>query len=233
VKKFQTHHIQCDFPNPLPQFAQEFYRRVEQNNENHPSLLTYVDPDALLKEYAGTGKVYVPYSPGEIGFKEVIECNEIIGKWFDIGSKQYILTKRATIHYDKDGNAFIVPSNPKPFLDASILMKMIMKFSKKSLSKRSFLLLSIKAGLDLWGVSPNLRKVNIGWDKNSIDIYFIYYNFMSETAMELSECIATEVLADFSFEYIRTHHTQCDFPNPVPEFGQECVYCKEELWKDK
>lgn len=233
VKAFRTHHIQCDFPHPIPQFGQEVYRREEQNDESQPSHLTYPDPEALLKEYAGTGKAYGSYEPGETGFKEVIECDEIIGEWFDRNTKKYLPTKRATIHYDKNGNAFFVPSNPKSFSDTSKLMEIIWSFSRKYLSKKDLLLLSIKAGLNLWGVSPNLRMVNIGWNKNSINIYFIYDSVMSDEVMEISECAATEVQADFSFEPVRTHHMCCEVQNLAQQLGQECVYCKENQWKEK
>ena len=233
VKKFMTHHIQCDFPNPIPQFGLEGYRREECVDKNEPSILSYPDPEALLKEYAGTGKVYVSYDPGEIGFKEVLDCEEIIGEWFDKSSKQYIPTKRITINYDKEGKAFIVPSNPKPFLEFRKIGRITKYFSKKYLNKSASVLLSIKTGLNLWGVAPNLRMVTIGYDEKSIDIYFIYYDFMSDEAMELSECAATEVQADFSFEFIRTHHIQCDFPQPVPQKGQVCAYCRKEPWVEK
>lgn len=82
-----------------------------------PSILTHPDPEALIKEYAGTGKLSFidEFSPGVGGFREVIECDKIIGECFDKGTKQYLPTKRATIHYDKDSSAHIVPTNPDRF----------------------------------------------------------------------------------------------------------------------
>lgn len=80
-----------------------------------PSILTHPDPEAVLRKYAGTGTLCGKFEPGIKGFKEVIECDEIIGKWFNRDTKLYYSTKRATIHYDKSGGAHIVPSSPDPF----------------------------------------------------------------------------------------------------------------------
>lgn len=228
VKEFRTHHIQCDFPNPIPQFGQEAYRRKEQNDENQTSHLTYPDPEALLKKYAGTGKTYGPDEPEDIGFMEVIECDEIIGEWFEKGTKKFFPTKRATIHYDREGNAFIIPSNPKPFVEAFSLMKIFFYFTKKIFRKRDLLRLSIKSGLELWGVSHNLKEVRIGCNKTSIDIYFIYDSFPFFDAVLISESAVTEVQADFSFEPIRTHH----YCNDIPNTGEKIVYRKEGQWKE-
>lgn len=81
-----------------------------------PSILTHSDPEVLLKKYAGTGMPRGQSNLGVSGFKETIVCDEIIGEWFHPDTKQYLPTRRATIHYDKDGGAHIVPSNPNPIV---------------------------------------------------------------------------------------------------------------------
>lgn len=96
-----------------------------------------------------------------------------------------------------------------------------------NLSRRDFILLSIRAALDLWGVCPSIRRVSIGWDEHSIDIYFIYDGVISDDDAEVSECAATEVLANFPDESVRTHHIRCDSPNPIPSLGSEIVFAKD------
>jgi hypothetical protein len=54
--------------------------------------------------------------------------------------------------------------------------------SEKKLRKNDLIPLSIQAGINLWGVNPNLRAINIGWDEHSIDVYFIYDKSISDDA---------------------------------------------------
>jgi hypothetical protein len=102
--------------------------------------------------------------------------------------------------------------------------------SKNNLTRGDLILLSIKAALDLWDedISLSLRAVSIEWDEHSINIYFIYNGVISDDAAEISECIATEVLADFPNGPVQTHHVRCDFPKPIPLLGSEIVFTREE-----
>lgn len=79
---------------------------------NHPSVLTHPDPEALLRKYAGKGSPRGQLKPGKIGYKEVVQCEEIIGECVDVITKKSIPTNRMTIHYDKTGKAHIVPALP-------------------------------------------------------------------------------------------------------------------------
>lgn len=76
------------------------------------SILTHPEPDLLLKKYGGKGKAYAKLKAGKAGYKEVVVCDEIIGECVDRVTKTSTPTKRATIHYDKDGGAHIVPAPP-------------------------------------------------------------------------------------------------------------------------
>lgn len=72
-------------------------------NGDIPSIITE-NPDKLLKEGAGKGKNYTN--------REVVDYGRIIGKYYDIGTKRYYDTTRATIHYNQNGEAHIVPAMP-------------------------------------------------------------------------------------------------------------------------
>lgn len=76
----------------------------QKANGKHPSILTS-DPNKLLKEGAGKGQNYGSN-------KVVVDYGKTIGKFYDIKTNQYYDTTRATIHYDSNGNAHIVPAKP-------------------------------------------------------------------------------------------------------------------------
>ena len=73
-------------------------------NQKTPSILTE-DPEQLLREGAGKGKVVGPN-------KEVVDFGRIIGKFYDEETGKYYDTTRGTIHYDQKGGAHIVPARP-------------------------------------------------------------------------------------------------------------------------
>src|SRR5262245_44096213 len=103
-----------------------------------------------------------------------------------------------------------------------------MENSKNNLSEKDYVVLSIQAGLDVWGICSSLRRVSTEWDEHFVDIYFIYDGVISDDDEEVSECIATEVLANFFDKSVRTHHIRCDFPEPIPYLGSEVVFTREE-----
>lgn len=76
-------------------------------NEKNPSILTE-NADKLLKEGAGKGRMTTHN-------KESVDFGRIIGKYYDSDTKIYYGTTRATIHYDSQGNAHIVPARPNGF----------------------------------------------------------------------------------------------------------------------
>ena len=69
-----------------------------------PSVLT-ADPGVLLAEGVGNG-----YKPSPT--KEVVDYGMVVGKYYDLETKQYYETTRATIHYDTKKKAHIVPALP-------------------------------------------------------------------------------------------------------------------------
>ncbi len=85
------------------------YNQQVQNGKN-PSILTE-DPNKLLRE--GVNKGYVPQG----STKRVVDYGKTIGKYYDEKSGKYYDTTRATIHFDKNGNAHIVPAKPNYMLD--------------------------------------------------------------------------------------------------------------------
>lgn len=78
--------------------------RQQIKNGKHPSILSE-NPAKLLKEGAGKGQ---PVSKN----KEVVDYGKVIGKFYDLKTQKYYDTTRATIHYDANGNAHIVPAKP-------------------------------------------------------------------------------------------------------------------------
>ena len=79
------------------------YNQQKANGKN-PGILTS-DPDKLLKEGAGKGRMITPT-------KESVDYGRIIGKYYSERYGRYYDTTRATIHYDSKGNAHIVPARP-------------------------------------------------------------------------------------------------------------------------
>lgn len=79
------------------------YIQQKQNGKN-PSILT-AEPNELLRESVGKGQSFG-------NNKVVIDYGKIIGKFYDIKTGKYYDTTRATIHYDSNGNAHIVPARP-------------------------------------------------------------------------------------------------------------------------
>ena len=63
------------------------------------------DPQRLLDEYAGTGT-----SIGQN--KEWVDFEKNIGQFYDINTGTYVDTAKGIIHYNSNGGAHIVPSNP-------------------------------------------------------------------------------------------------------------------------
>ena len=77
----------------------------QKANGKHPSILTS-DPNKLLKEGAGKGRMITPT-------KESVNYESTIGKYYSEKYEKYYDTTRATIHYDSNGNAHIVPARPR------------------------------------------------------------------------------------------------------------------------
>lgn len=80
----------------------------------------------------------------------------------------------------------------------------------------------------LWGeVSPALRAARIKWDNETIHTLFYYDGEISEEDHESAECIATEVIADYSKHQLKVDILRWDYPKPIPQVG-ELVYYRRE-----
>lgn len=85
--------------------------RTERNFKKDSSEWTHPDPESKLQELAGTGQRL----QGEFGFsgyRERVDCGEVIGYYVDGNTKERSLTSMAIIHYSKKG-AHLVPARPK------------------------------------------------------------------------------------------------------------------------
>lgn len=84
------------------------YKQQIANGKN-PSILTE-NPDRLLREGVGRGKIVSTN-------KEIVDFGRCIGKYWDRNMRKYYGTTRVTIHYDRNGNAHMVPARPNWMLE--------------------------------------------------------------------------------------------------------------------
>jgi tetratricopeptide (TPR) repeat protein len=80
--------------------------------EKNKSIFTHQDPQKLINEFAGTGKMSGHQIPGKPGYKEDVNFHEIIGYAIDRDTGKKIATTWGKIHYAKDG-VHIVPTKPR------------------------------------------------------------------------------------------------------------------------
>ena len=97
-----------------------------------------------------------------------------------------------------------------------------------AITQRIKVLLSCQRAL-LGAVTPNLRQVQVDWKDNHITLYFVYNGDFTEEDIEEAECVATEVIASFPFDYtIETKYLRIDFPQTIGLLAQACVYARKE-----
>ncbi|HEX4839936.1 MAG TPA: polymorphic toxin type 50 domain-containing protein, partial [Rhabdochlamydiaceae bacterium] len=72
---------------------------------------THSNPESKIKQLAGKGQK-VAGKPGSPGFRERVDCGEVIGYFYEESSGNKTPTTMAIIHYGKKG-AHIVPAQPK------------------------------------------------------------------------------------------------------------------------
>jgi hypothetical protein len=87
-------------------------------------------------------------------------------------------------------------------------------------------LLAVLYGL-IGEVSHLLRAVKIKWDEKVIYLYFFYDGEISEEDRESAECIATEVISNFSKHTLEVNILRWDYPKQIPNEG-ELVYKRRE-----
>jgi hypothetical protein len=91
---------------------QDKHIRGANNFQPTNSEWTNANPEKKLKELAGTGQK-VRGVAGEPGYKERVDCGEVIGFFLEDGAVgPGVPTTMATIHYSNKG-AHIVPARPK------------------------------------------------------------------------------------------------------------------------
>lgn len=98
-------------------------------------------------------------------------------------------------------------------------------------SLRITALLAILYGL-IGEVSPLLRAVRMKWDEKTVFLYFFYDGEISEEDRESAECIATEVIANFSEHMLEVQILRLDYPSRIPNEG-ELVYKRREADPNK
>ena len=69
---------------------------------------THPAPQDKIREFGGKGEK-IQGKPGQAGFKERVDCQEIIGFYLEEESGEKIKTSMAIIHYSNKG-AHIVPA---------------------------------------------------------------------------------------------------------------------------
>lgn len=87
-------------------------------------------------------------------------------------------------------------------------------------------LLAVLYGL-IGEVSPPLRAVRIKWDEKTIHLYFYYDGEIAEEDRESAECIATEIISNFSAHTLEVNILRWDYPKQIPNEG-ELVYMRRE-----
>jgi hypothetical protein len=95
-----------------------------------------------------------------------------------------------------------------------------------SQSLRVTALLAVLYGL-IGEVSHSLRAVRIKWGEKTIYLYFFYDGEISEEDCESAECIATEVISNFSEHTLEVNILRWDHPKQIPNEG-ELVYKRRE-----
>lgn len=79
-------------------------------NQNR-SILSYKDPEGLIRKFAGTGSPANTNKPGTPGYRERVDFGEKIGTWKSGDGLQQSETAIGIIHYGSKG-AHIIPARP-------------------------------------------------------------------------------------------------------------------------
>jgi hypothetical protein len=97
----------------LREKKQGIHQRHAKNFMKGRSELEHPNPQGLIDQYAGTGDPKQVHRNGFIQ-REVVDCNKVIGYYFEKGSSVPKPTTRFMIHYSpKKNEAHIVPARPR------------------------------------------------------------------------------------------------------------------------
>lgn len=91
----------------------EGHQNFKQDPKKSKSIWTHPNADILLKKHAGKGIPWGNTIPGTAGYKEIVDCGEIVGFHVDQKTGRKTPTTHGKIHYDKGGEAHIVPYLPQ------------------------------------------------------------------------------------------------------------------------
>lgn len=89
-------------------------------------------------------------------------------------------------------------------------------------------ILALKKGL-LVEVFPSLRSAQISWDHETIYLHFYHDREISDDDHESLECIATEVIANFSIHLLDIDFIRKDYPLTIPDKGILVYHRREPL----
>lgn len=81
-------------------------------------------------------------------------------------------------------------------------------------------------------VFSQLRAAKIQWDDETVSLFFYYDGEISEENQESLECVATEVIADFSYHKLEVNINRCDYPICIPQSEESniaLVYRRKEV----
>jgi RHS repeat-associated protein len=74
---------------------------------------THPSPQDILNQWHGKG---VRHGSEKSGWREAVDCGELVGKWADEATGTLHPTTRFTIHYSRNGQAHLVPAKPIEYL---------------------------------------------------------------------------------------------------------------------
>jgi len=86
-------------------------------------------------------------------------------------------------------------------------------------------------GALLGEVTPSLRAATIQWSNEEVSLFFYYDGEVSEEDNESAECVATEVISDFSECALEIDILRWDFPKSIPQKGERVYHRREHSSK--
>jgi hypothetical protein len=168
----------------------------------HSNILTHPDPQQLVLEFAGLGVSNSTISPGESGYRELVNFKEIIGYTVNEETKEKTITTFGKIQYLKNG-VYIVPATPAE--------QYIKKYDLKSF------LLSMQRALSTC-VIPSLRAVTLKFEPEtqSAVASFFFDQEITNDLFETASCVYTESSADFALSHENFSFKALALPPPLP-----------------
>ena len=105
----QQNGVEVLMPSAIIEYSNVNGRNITLQQGRNPSILTG-NPHELLREFAGRGE-RVPKND-----REVVDTGRVVGRYFCRERRRFFDTTRITIHYNRSGQAHIVPALPREML---------------------------------------------------------------------------------------------------------------------